>query len=146
MKKLVTNPWGRTSQDDEKKILLTGNGKLAIIDENKPIRFFWSYHDGPAHDPEMDMRIVVKAPGGNFWFYEEEPEKLNVTSRYRLYTDPAIFRYLSSADRREIKAGCWKKPFNSRDISFWVFGKEIRKTVTHVTSADDMILIATIQF
>ena len=144
MKNLVTNPWGRTSPNDEIRLLLTENGKLSIMDENNPVRLFWSYHDGPAHDPEMDMRIVVKTRYDNYRFFEENPKKLNVTSRYRLYTDPIIFQYLSSPDSREIKAGFWKN-FSSRDISFWVFGKEIRKTVTSATYEGDMTFIATVQ-
>lgn len=143
MRKLVTSPWGPNASNDNKGILLTGNGKFPTIEERNPIRLFWSYNDGPAHDPEL--RIVVKAPGGDFWFYQDHPKKLNVTDRYRLYTDPSIFRYLSSADSREIKASFYNRPFHSRNISFWIFGKEIRKEVSNVTSSDDMILVATVQ-
>ncbi len=143
MRKLVTSPWGRSASNNEVRILLSGNGNFPTIEERNPIRIFWSYNDGSAHDPEL--RIVVKAPGGESWFFQEQPQKLNVSGLHQLYTDSSIFRYLASADRREIKASFYNKPSYSRDISFWIFGKKIRKNVPNVTSSNDMILIATIQ-
>lgn len=147
MKKLVTNPWSSAAATGERKLVLSADGKISMIEERNPVCLFWSYDDGQAHDPELllDVRWDNSSSGSGavpFWQITAVTKKLNVASSNDLFTNTRIFPYISYAETRELRVITYGA---ARDISFWVFGKLIRKHVPTHTEEVRWIFIATVE-